>query len=372
MANVLSLVSYNIFPAVTGGQKNIALFNQYLSQHHSLTCVTVRSHSAPLADYDVLQSLSPSPLRYANFFYVFKLGHIIKKRKISHVIIEHPYYGWLGILLQKFYGVKLIVHSHNIEATRFKELGKWWWPLLQIYEKFVHLVADQSFCITPEDRDYMVKDYGIKAYKTAIIPYGIGLSKSPAVTERAAAKNTLTTLHNIPLGTTLFLFNGIYNYNPNIEALKTILNDINPKLSTLFSNYRIIICGKDLPYQMDDLKLYADKNIMYLGFVPDITLLLKACDVFINPIKSGGGIKTKLVEALGYGMTAVSTIKGATGVSENICNGKLLINKTNNWQHFIKLMADAVKVETSIGDDYFEQFSWANIGAKAASVISAM
>jgi hypothetical protein len=372
MANVLSLVSYNIFPAITGGQKNIALFNQNLSQHHKLTCVTVSSHSSPLADYDVLQILSPSAFRYANIFYFFTLRSIIKKRKITHVIIEHPYYGWLGILLQKICGVKLIVHSHNIEAIRFKELGKWWWPLLEIYEKFVHMIADHSFCITSEDRDYLVKHYDVKAYRTSIITYGIGLLKPPSITERAEAKNTLSTLYNISSGTTLFLFNGAYDYSPNVEALTIILTDINPQLEKIFSNYRVIICGKELPHYLNDLKSYADKNIMYLGFVPDISLLLKSCDVFINPIKNGGGIKTKLVEALGYGMTAVSTMKGATGISEAVCNGRLLVNKTNNWHDFAKLMINAVKIEVSIGDDYFEQFSWANIGAKAASVISAM
>lgn len=372
MANVLSLVSYNIFPAITGGQKNIALFNQHLSQHHKLTCVTVRSHSSPVTDYEVLQILSPSAFRYANILYFFQLRSIIKKRKISHLVIEHPYYGWLGILLQKFCGVKLIVHSHNIEALRFKELGKWWWPLLEKYERFVHTMADQSFCITNEDTNYLVKSYGVKAHKTSIITYGIGLSKSPSAAERTEAKDTLTTLYNIPAGTTLFLFNGAFNYNPNIEALDIILNNIAPELINRFSNYCIIICGKDLPHYMNDLKTHADKNIIYLGFVPDIGLLLKACDVFINPIKSGGGIKTKLVEALGYGMSAVSTIKGATGINEDICNGRLLINPTDNWQDFVELMIDAVSIKQSIGDDYFEQFSWANIGAKAASIINAM
>lgn len=373
MANVLSLVPYNIFPAVTGGQKNIALFNQYFSQHHKLTCVTVHNNSSPVTDYDVLQILSPSVLRYINIFYFFRLRSIIRQKKISHLIIEHPYYGWLAILLQQLCGVKLIVHSHNIEAMRFKEIGKWWWwPFLEIYEKFIHLMADHSFCITPEDRDYLVKRYDVKAFRTSIITYGINLSAAPTRVERSAAKEAFIKAHNIPAGTRLLFFNGAYNYSPNVEALNIILNDINPKLNALDVNYRIIICGKDLPHSFNDLKAHADKNILYMGFVPDIAILLKACDIFINPILNGGGIKTKLVEALGYGMTAVSTRKGATGIDENLCNGKLLINTNNSWKSFVELIASTSTIDGSVGADYFGQFYWGNIGAKAGSIVSAM
>ena len=99
MANVLSLVSYKIFPAKSGGQKNIAIFYKYLSVFHNMVCVTVEDNDPSYADYEVLNILSNSKLRYINIFYFFTLRRIIKKYQISHLIIEHPYYGWLGLLL---------------------------------------------------------------------------------------------------------------------------------------------------------------------------------------------------------------------------------------------------------------------------------
>jgi hypothetical protein len=64
---------------------------------------------------------------------------------------------------------------------------------------------------------------------------------------------------------------------------------------------------------MNELKNYADQNIIYAGFVDDISIYFKGADVFINPVSYGGGIKTKLVEALGYNLNAVSTSNGAIG-----------------------------------------------------------
>ena len=51
MANVLSIVSYKIFPAKFGGQKGIASFNEYFSKYHNLYCVTVEDNKPLYAPY---------------------------------------------------------------------------------------------------------------------------------------------------------------------------------------------------------------------------------------------------------------------------------------------------------------------------------
>ena len=103
MINVLSIVSYNFLPANMGGQKGIAFFYNFLSKKVNLTCVTTKSNDASYAKgYTVLPILSESKFRYINLFYFFTLKKIIKQKQITHLIIEHPYYGWLGILLKTF------------------------------------------------------------------------------------------------------------------------------------------------------------------------------------------------------------------------------------------------------------------------------
>src|SRR5690606_12047438 len=117
MINVLSIVSYRFLPALMGGEKNISIFHNYLSGLVNLSCVTVRKVEIPVKPgYEILTLLSNSMLRYINPFYFFILRKIILQKKVSHVILEHPYYGWLGVALQKILGIKLIIHSHNIEA----------------------------------------------------------------------------------------------------------------------------------------------------------------------------------------------------------------------------------------------------------------
>ncbi len=368
MANVLSIVSYKIFPAKFGGQKGIASFNEYFSKYHSLFCLTVKENEAGQASYPIINKLSNSKFRYINVFYFFLVKKIIKEKKITHVIIEHPYYGWLGFIIKRFCDVRLIIHSHNIEAERFKTTRKWWWKILSRYEKFVHEKADHTFCISENDRRYFVNNYKIAAAKITVITYGIPCNNAPALNLKENARTFLLNKFLLNDNTKLYLFNGALAYKPNFDAVKNIIEKINPLFIKKNIDYRIIICGNNLPAEMNGLKQY--ENIIYAGFVDDISMYFLGADVFINPVTDGGGIKTKLVEALGYGLNAVSTFNGAIGVDEIICNGKLLLSQNEDWQAFAKNMVRAKDISQPIGDAFFNNFYWDNIAAKAANVIS--
>lgn len=372
MANVLCVVSYKIFPARLGGQKGVALFYKYFSRFHRITCVTVKDNDPGFASYRVMNILSNSSLRYINVFYFFTLRKIIRKENISHLILEHPYLGWLGILLKIFCKVKLVIHSHNIETHRFKSIGKWWWGILWHYEKFVHREADLTFCITEEDRQFMIRQFKLHPSKCTVITYGIEWSVPPAKSERQHARLFLSGEYSIPDGTSIYLFNGTLDYLPNLTAVKTIVNAINPHLYTAGFDYRIIICGKNLPAEMNELKQYREQNIIYAGFVDDIDIYFKGSDVFINPISDGGGIKTKLVEALGYNLNAVSTVNGAIGVDPSRCNGKLLISDVDDWKSFAENMQRAVNIDAEIPSVYFDHFNWQHIAMKAAEAVTAI
>ena len=368
---ILSLVSYKIFPPDMGGQKGIAFFNRYLSKHANLTCVTIKSNSQfEKEGYAIKNILNNGPARYFNPFYFFTLSRIIKAEKITHLIIEHPFYGWLGILLKWFCKVKLIVHSHNIESLRFKSMGKWWWGILWHYEKHTHKNANQNFFIQETDREYAIANFKLNPKLCTVITYGFELSTAPGATEKRTAKEEIRKAYAIDFQEKIILFNGTLGYKPNLDGLDIILKKINPVLLTnKDSNYKIIICGNKLPPHYNELVDYKDKNIIYAGFVDDINLYFKAADIFINPVVDGGGIKTKVVEALGYDLSVLSTESGAIGIPPQITGGKLEILPDNDWNEFASRII-LMDTDKTIASSYFEHFYWDNIAAKAAGIIN--
>ena len=369
MINVLSIVSYHVLPALVGGQKGIALFYKYFSRHVNIVCVTTWKNDPAVAEgYEVLNILSDSPLRYINVFYFFTLRKVIRERKITHLILEHPYYGWLGVLLKRFCNVQLIIHSHNIEGLRWKTLGKWWWKILFNYEAWAHRHADFNFFKQLHDRDFAIRHFHLDPAKCLEVTYGIEQHLPPSPKERALDKKYLQDKYVIPPQNSILLFNGAFGYQPNLQGLMYILNEIQPSLEKINEfNYTILLCGKDIPPGVSSAKI---PNIIFAGFVPNIAIYFRGADIFLNPIVEGGGIKTKLVEALGYDMDAVSTENGAIGIDPAICNNKLTVITGQNWPAFADAVYRASLDESHITQSFFEHFYWGDIAERAAAFIT--
>ncbi|MEO5967893.1 MAG: glycosyl transferase group 1, partial [Ferruginibacter sp.] len=115
MLKVTAIVPYTVFPPKMGGQKGIALFYSYMGKIIPSTLLTTSNTPMP-SNYpaDIRPIIGKSVLRYINPFLFFTIKEIIKSVGSTHLILEHPYYGWLGILLKKATGIKLVIHSHNI------------------------------------------------------------------------------------------------------------------------------------------------------------------------------------------------------------------------------------------------------------------
>jgi polysaccharide biosynthesis protein PslH len=192
----------------------------------------------------------------------------------------------------------------------------------------------------------------------------------PDAALKASAKKYLQQKHNIPEEEKILFFNGTLNYKPNKDALDIILKQVNPLLlKNTDYRYKIIICGSKLPDRFNGLNAYADQRIIYAGFVEDVDTYFLGADIFINPVTVGGGIKTKLVEALAAGVSAVSTASGAIGVPLAATKTKMAIVPDGDWKSF----ADAIvqcDTSTATPEEFYTHFYWGNIAKKAASLLT--
>lgn len=365
--NIISLVSYPFLPARSGGQKGIALFYKYFSRHHQVTIITTKKNQASQAEgYELLNILPDSPTRYINPLIFFAIRKQIREKKATHLILEHPYYGWLGILLKKFCGIHLVVHSHNIEGRRWKSLGKWWWRILWNYEKLAHRFADYNFFIQDDDRQYAIREFRLEEKKCLTVSFGTEVSAPVSREKKMGAHHIICQQLQIPDTTPLLLFNGAFGYSPNRDALDNLLFHVNPILQSRGLHYQILVMGLDIPEAI--LKTFYP-GIRILGFVEDLELYLKGCQVFLNTVQAGGGIKTKLVEALAYGLNAVSTENGAIGVDPGLCNDKLVLSPDNDWDTFTDAIARVISLDNLTPPEFFIHFYWGNITLRAARFI---
>jgi len=368
MKKILEIVSYKYLPFSSGGQKSIAYFLEYLGEITSLHVAGTKNNStATISNYTFHPVLSASQLRYADPGNIIRIYNIIKKEKIQTLIIEHPYIGWIGIILKKLIGIKLVLHTHNIEYERFRTLNKWWWRILKIYEIFILKHADRIFCISDDDKNWMITKMGISEDKCITIPYGITQNQYP--TDKQICKENVCKRHSLDSNKKLLFFNGLLDYAPNKSALWDIINNINPLLLKSSLEYNILIAGKNLPDEFELLKKWYEEHIFYAGFVDDIDEYTKAADVLLNPVNTGGGVKTKMIEALGLGATVIATENGAIGVDKSVCGEKLKVVGNDDWEGFAESIEEATKEIHQIPNAYYKTYSWENIVMKCIRYI---
>jgi glycosyltransferase involved in cell wall biosynthesis len=163
------------------GKKELPFLTNTSLKKTSLIGVTTKNNDPALVKgYRLMNILTNNRLRYGNIFLFGKIKKIISNEKITHLITEHPYYGWLAWMLRKATGVKWVVHSHNIEYMRSMSIGRWWWKALKRYEGWAYRKADKVFFISDDDRKHATEHLGVDPAKSLTVTYGIERNGIPA------------------------------------------------------------------------------------------------------------------------------------------------------------------------------------------------
>jgi glycosyltransferase involved in cell wall biosynthesis len=360
----LAIAPYQYLPYSSGGQKSIAQFLDYLGRDTDLTVVSVAENdSSMIKTYKHIGRLKNSFSKYIDLSLVSKLSSLIKKENFNAIIWEHPYYAWLASIMKKRLAIKTILHIHNIEYQRFRSTGKWWWRILRRYERWFFKLADQILFVSPDDKKFAIEEWKINASKCIEVAFGVDIGQYPH--DKDNCRRAIKEKHRINETEKILLFNGLLDYKPNIDALMVILKEINPVLLQHPDfRYKIIICGKRLPVELNDLKAWADKNIIYAGFVDDIETYFKGSDLFLNPVQSGGGIKTKMVESIAFGTAVIATETAATGIHREICGKKLVVVPDNDWAVFAKAIIENTDNREITPASYYQYYYWGNIVKK--------
>jgi hypothetical protein len=82
----------------------------------------------------------------------------------------------------------------------------------------------------------------------------------------------------------------------------------------------------------------------------------------LNPILSGGGVKTKAIDALARNANLVSTETGAIGIERKLCGDKLTVIPDNELDAFVRAIIKCSETATNnIPKQFYEIYNWSKI-----------
>jgi polysaccharide biosynthesis protein PslH len=107
------------------------------------------------------------------------------------------------------------------------------------------------------------------------------------------------------------LFVGGYRHRPNVDAALRLARTILPRVRTRRPDATLRLVGPDPP---DELRALAGDGVEVTGAVADVTPYLDAAAVVVVPVRLGGGMRVKVLEALAAGKAVVCSRLAAEGL----------------------------------------------------------
>jgi glycosyltransferase involved in cell wall biosynthesis len=257
-------------------------------------------------------------------------------------------------------GAHAVLRLHNVEsllAARYARTAVF--PLnlyvrdqarrMRAFEARACGQADLCLAITAEDAQRVLQL--VPDAVVAVSPAGVDLER----------------YHPRPLseepGAVVFV--GALDWPPNADAVRWFRAKVWTRITQEEPTARWIVVGKKPPA---DLLHWPeeDRNIEVTGFVDDVRAHLQRASVVVVPLRSGGGMRLKILEAMAAGKAVVSTPMGAEGISARDGEEIVLAGADRSFGvAVVRLLRDAAE-RKRIGKaarSWAEGFGWQRIAA---------
>lgn len=107
------------------------------------------------------------------------------------------------------------------------------------------------------------------------------------------------------------LFVGSFRHPPNIDAAIRLITSIFPKVQAICPKAVLYIVGDE---PTSEMKRLSNGNVIVTGRVPDVSRYLDRAGVVVAPLRCGGGMRVKVLEALAAGKALVASSLAVEGL----------------------------------------------------------
>ena len=246
-------------------------------------------------------------------FHTPAIEWLIQRQTLLHRIdVIQLEYTALGQYAQRYRNIVCALFEHDVY---FQSIGRalpfMRSPVDRIKARFEYLRAMRyELNLLPRCDEIQVCTLENKAYLESFLPK---LAPHIDAGLRAGINTAKYPYPGGPRTRNTMLFLGSFRHAPNQVALDWFMNHVLPLVLEKVPDARLLVAGSDPPPR----HAFADpaNAIDLLGFVEDIQPLFSSCALFICPIRSGSGVRVKLLEAFASGIPVVSTTLGAEGLA---------------------------------------------------------
>jgi polysaccharide biosynthesis protein PslH len=205
--------------------------------------------------------------------------------------------------------VPVLYRAHNIEHEIWQRMAegeagalrRWYLKLemrkLRRHEKRLTARVDGIMPIAATDEALLGTWH--PGLPIATVPFGINV---PAETPPLpCAQGALPKVFHL----------GAMDWLPNVEAVRWLLSDIWPLVHQARPGATLHLAGKAMP---EEMLAWQSPGVSVQGQVPDAQAFVAEHDILAVPLRSGSGLRIKILESMALGRAVVTTSQGLQGI----------------------------------------------------------
>lgn len=113
-------------------------------------------------------------------------------------------------------------------------------------------------------------------------------------------------------------FTGAMSRSVNAESVAWFLERVWPGVLSTLPEAKFVVAGADPPQWLVER---SGPNVVVTGYVEDLAEVYRSSALFVAPLRTGAGVKFKVLDAMAYGLPVVATSVGAEGIAEEAGTG---------------------------------------------------
>ena len=262
-------------------------------------------------------------------------------------------------------GAPTVLNHHNIESQVFERrvgyegspLKRFYFGLegrkLRQYEATVAKAFDTNFVVSALDGQRLQEI--CPAAGTTVVANGVDVEYFRRQTSPSAAERG----H-------LIMVSGM-NWFPNRDAVLLMIESIWPELVKVMPDAKLTIVGASPPPAVLDAAA-KDPRVTVTGFVDDVRSYMEKAQVYLCPMRDGGGTRLKILDALSMEVPIIATQMALEGIDVAPERDVLVANEPADFVRQIVRLVNDPALRQQLGANgraFVEQnFSWPVIGKR--------
>jgi len=173
------------------------------------------------------------------------------------------------------------------------------WRLLRGYEGQICRRFDGVLAVSEEDR-HALQEVAGTAVDIQVVPIAVDTDEVVPVERKPDARRIVHV--------------GTMFWPPNVDGILWFAHEVLPLVRAIFPEVGFDVIGARPPAEVMALA-ESDAAIRVPGYVEDVSAYLAQAGAMIVPLRAGGGMRVKILNALSQGLPIVTTTIGCEGIA---------------------------------------------------------